>query len=127
MSSGGTAWRVLALAAAVVDGFVVATYLLVIDAQGDESVTDPEILVWAAAMAVPGVLCALGAALPPRRARWLLVAAVPPAGGIGMLAIFSVGLGLLAVAGLALAAALTCLAVSSRTSPGPARRPVPTN
>lgn len=126
MSSGGTAWRVLALAAAIVDGLVVATYLLVIDAQGDESVTDPEILVWAAAMALPGVLCALSAALRPRLARWLLVAAVPPAGGIGMLAIFSVGLGLLAVAGLALAAALTCVTVSSRTSPGPAH-PVSTN
>lgn len=114
---GTTAWRILAGTAALVDAVGVVVYLVVIDSQDTEQVTDPEILGWAAVMALPGLLAVVAIAAPPRIARWLLAAAVPPAAGIGLLAIFSVGLLFVLVAAIA-AAALVCLGASAAQSTG---------
>ena len=111
-------WRGLAVAAAVLDGGAVAIYLAVIDAQGDEALTDAGIVGWAAAMSVPGVLSALATATGPRVSSWLLGAAAVGAGGLGLLAILSVGLLFLAVAALSGAAALVC--AGSTADPPPA-------
>lgn len=113
---GGRAWRVVAVAAASLDAFAVVVYLVVIDGQGDPGITG-ETVAWAAAMALPGLLCLVAAVTPARVARWALPVAVLPAGGIGLLAIFTIGMLFLLVAVLAVTAAALCWAVPVRRQP----------
>lgn len=105
MDTRSTTQRLLAGSSAVVALLTTAVYVAVIDAQGNDSVG--EVLPWVAIMLV-GAFLALGSAATSRRIPGQVGAAAGAVvlGLLGLLAIFSVGLGFMVAALLALLAAV---------------------
>lgn len=88
----------------------VGLYRVVLDAQGD---ADSGTAAWTAIMLAPCALAFVATLTGPRRASVLFGASAVLFGGLGLLAIFSIGLGFLLAAALVLAAALIALSVRS--------------
>ena len=87
------------VAAAILAGAVLALYLGLILSEGDNSIGS--ILPWASLMGL-GVVAIVAALLIPdkRRARTVLTVAAVMYGALGIVSIFSIGIGFLVVAGL---------------------------
>lgn len=105
MDSRSAIQRLLAASSAVVALLTTAVYVAVIREQGDTSLG--EVLPWVAIMLL-GALLALGSAATSRRVPGQVGAAAGAVvlGLLGLLAIFSVGLGFMLAALLALLAAV---------------------
>lgn len=92
-------WKILARVGAAVGGCTLAIYLWLIASQPDDITSQSRTTIWAIAMAIP-CLIAVAGTLPGawRWARSLLVTAAILFGCLGLVAIASVGIGLLGAA-----------------------------
>lgn len=107
-----TSARVLAVAGAALVALVMGIYGAVMRDQGNTPAAG-----WLVAMGVPGVLALVAAISPARPAVWLLVGATAVLCVIGLLAIFTIGLGFWLAAVATGAAALVGVAGAARPRP----------